>query len=131
MIAELFSLPLLDGYIAAARDCPSRFMSGRPMDEIQAGLVVLRPNRTLHASLLKSIKMFSVDKSAQGMFTTYFKGRVKFLSNKVNYIPSSKCVALSNFTDGVVRWSHKDIEKVASHMNLPQNVATAFATILE
>ena len=102
LFTTLFCLPLPAGTIGATRDCPAAFIGHPPgvaAREIQAGLIVLRPARTLYNDMLAAHRNRSAlgyfnEGSAQGFLTEYWRGRVVWLPSNFNLVQSSYCVTL-------------------------------------
>lgn len=94
-------------HILASRDCLAAFARCAPdsrrdhgcwteadaANEINSGVVVLRPNITQYHEMVEARHTTrSVARDGQGFLSTYFTGRVRWLPARYNYICNSLCI---------------------------------------
>ena len=89
VVRELATWPLEDSnHLLATRDCVASLQRAPDAaDEIQGGLIVLRPNASICQRLLNATSMVeSRDHGGQGFLSAYFRGWYAGLAHKLPYV---------------------------------------------
>ena len=131
---SLYSWPLPDGsdYILATRDCVAS-LQHQPdaTNEIQGGLIVLRPNASMKQRLLDArASTPSRDKSGQGFLSSFFRGRVALLPARFDYIVHRDCIRRYDVQTGLYRLDdavvgHQQVQDGASKVDSAESLARA------
>lgn len=118
-LAELLRWPWPEGAgILATRDCLSRVLgherrwTDADADELQGGLIVLRPSAEACRDLVLARNTTpSRDGGGQGFMSSYFRGRVGWLPSRFNYVSHGACASLYDATTG---WYRRTPPKAAA-----------------
>ena len=116
LFSSLFYIDIPEGNIATSRDCPVAYMESRPgkEDEIQAGLIVLRPSTAVYTRLLAAHKnktIVSVDGGGQGFSSVFWKDKITWIPSCFNVAQSSHCIGLTEL--GIVPYTRDELEAAA------------------
>ena len=113
LFSSLFYIDIPEGNIASTRDCSVAYMQGRPgkEDEIQAGLIVLRPSTAAYTRLLAAHKnktIVSADGGGQGFSSVFWKDKITWIPSCFNVVQSSHCMGLTE--RGIVPYTREELK---------------------
>jgi hypothetical protein len=103
LFAQLFRVPFPEDGILAGRDCAAMFWPSRKdQREIQGGLVALHPSERMYRRLLAATNLTkSIDGGGQGFLSSYFRGHITYLTQRMNMAAASCCVWLASMARGI------------------------------